>query len=79
MPNNSMLKQMEIEHELNFGRPEKVIGMIEAQAAQQQDKPAVMGDARPRLRAHPAAQGRKGGDDEIRKWATPARALRQGV
>lgn len=73
MPNNNILKQMEIEHELNYGQPEKVIGMIETQAAQQQGRPqswAMLGRAYERILQRKAA---KGGDEEVRKWALKMR------
>lgn len=73
MPNNSVLKQMEIEYELNYGQPEKVIGLIEAQASRQKDKPqswAMLGRAYERILQRKAA---KGGDDEVRKWASTLR------
>lgn len=68
MPNNVVLRNMEIEHELNFGRPERVIGLIEAQFAKAQDKPEgwiMLGRAYERIFQRKAARN----DDEGKVWA----------
>lgn len=73
MPNNSILKQMEIEHELNYGQPEKVIGLVEAQWSQQKGKLqawSMLGRAYERILQRKAAKGER---DEILKWANTLR------
>ena len=72
MPNNVMFRNMEIEHELNFGRPEKVIAVLEAEAAKQKDKPEAwltLGRAYERILQRKTSRG----DQEVNKWATKLR------
>ncbi len=72
MPSNLLLRNMEIEHELNFGRPERVIGLLEEEAAKRQEQPEAwltLGRAYERILQRKASRG----DDEVRKWATKLR------
>lgn len=38
LPNSELLRQMEVEYELNYGQPEKVLGALEARLAAQPDQ-----------------------------------------
>ena len=72
MPNNAMLRTLEIDHELNFGRPERVIGFIEEQAKKQIDKPeswSMLGRAYDRIVQRKASRG----GEEFQKWVQKLR------
>ena len=73
LPNNTILRQMEIEHELNYGQPEKVIGLLETRAAVRQDKAEtwiVLGRAYERIVQRKAAKN----DPEASQWAAKLKA-----
>lgn len=68
LPNNALLRQFEIEHELTYGQPEKVIGIIEAQANQQLDRPEawlLLARAYERIVHRKAGKG----DADLSKWS----------
>ena len=68
MPNDQLLRQMEIDHELRYGQPEKVIGLLETQAAASQNRPETwlaLGRAYEKILQRKAAKS----DPDVVKWA----------